>query len=401
MIDLTYLYGERESGSTPHRYGQALREPNAIPKGHQHAVAKAASERRPIVVWNITRTCNLKCVHCYTDSEAKTYPDELTTEEGKRLLDDLAAFKVPAVLFSGGEPTVRKDFFELAEYAVSKGLRLVLSTNGTQITPPFAERLKKTGFTYVGISLDGLREVHDAFRQHPGCFDLAVNGIRNCLSIGQKVGLRLTITRSTARDLEGIFELIERERIPRVCFYHLVPSGRGTGVEDLTLEESRTVVSRIMEKARAWSKGERLIEVLTVDNPCDGPFLYYKLRREGRTERAEEVLKLLEWNGGARNGSGVGIADIDFRGNVHPDQFWMDVSFGNVRERPFSQIWMDTSHPLMAGLKERRGRITGRCATCRFFEACGGGLRSRAAHGVGDPWAADPACYLTDEEIAR
>ncbi len=398
MIDLTYLYGERESGSTPHRYGQALKEPGAIPKGHQHAVARSAGERRPIVVWNITRTCNLGCVHCYTDSESRVYPNELTTTEGRALLDDLAAFKVPAVLFSGGEPTVRKDFFELAEYAVGKGLRLVLSTNGTQITPEFAARLKKTGFTYVGISLDGLREVHDTFRRRPGCFDQAVNGIRNCLSIGQKVGLRLTLTRSTARDLDGIFALIERERIPRVCFYHLVPSGRGSGVEDLTLEDSRRVVARVMEKAREWSRGERLVEVLTVDNPCDGPYLYLKLLQEGRTDRAAEVLRLLEWNGGALAGSGVGIADIDPQGNVHPDQFWMDVSFGNVRERPFGEIWMDRSNPLMAGLKDRRGRVGGRCATCRFFSACGGGLRSRAAHATGDAWAADPACYLSDGE---
>jgi len=400
MLDLTFLYGERESGSTPHRYGQALKQPGAIPKGHQHAVARSAAERRPIVVWNITRTCNLSCVHCYTNSEAKAYPDELTTQEGKALLDNLADFKVPAVLFSGGEPTVRKDFFELAKYAVAKGLRLVLSTNGTQITPAFAERLKETGFTYVGISLDGLREVHDEFRRHPGCFDKAVDGIRNCLSIGQKVGLRLTLTKTTARDLDGIFELIEREKIPRVCFYHLVPSGRGTGVVDVTLDESRSVVARIMERARAWSKGERLVEVLTVDNPCDGPYLYLQLLREGRTERAAEVLKLLKWNGGALAGSGVGIADVDPNGNVHPDQFWMDVSFGNVRERPFSEIWTDVSNPLMAGLKDRRGRITGRCASCKFFDACGGGLRSRAAHALGDPWASDPACYITDDEIA-
>jgi radical SAM protein with 4Fe4S-binding SPASM domain len=218
--------------------------------------------------------------------------------------------------------------------------------------------------------------------------------------IGQKVGLRLTLTRSTARDLDGIFQLIEQERIPRVCFYHLVPSGRGSSVEDLTLDESRSVVGRIMDKAREWSHGERLVEVLTVDNPCDGPYLYLKLLQEGRAERAAEVLELLKWNGGALAGSGVGIADIDFHGNVHPDQFWMDVSFGNVRERPFSQIWMDLSNPLMAGLKDRRGRIGGRCATCRFFDACGGGLRSRAAHGTGNPWAADPACYLTDEEYS-
>ena len=399
MLDLTYLYGGRESGATPHRYGRALQSPDAVPTLERHALQSAAHERRPVVVWNITRTCNLACAHCYSASTPKAYPNELTHAEGRALLDDLAAFRVPAVLLSGGEPTLRPDFFELAEYAVARGLRLVLSTNGTRITPEFAARLKATGFTYIGVSLDGLEAVHDAFRHTPGSFQLALQAMRNCRAAGQKVGLRLTLTRSTFRDLDAILDLVEREQIPRVCFYHLVPSGRGGAVEDLTHAESRAALGKLLERAKRWAREDRSVELLTVDNPCDGPFLYRRLLADGQAERAREVLAMLRWNGGALNGSGVGIADIDHEGNVHPDQFWMDVSLGNVRERPFSRVWLDLSNPLLAGLKDRRGRIAGRCAGCAFFPACGGGLRSRAAHLTGDPWASDPACYLTDAEI--
>ncbi|HEY3320685.1 MAG TPA: radical SAM protein [Planctomycetota bacterium] len=399
MIDFSYLYAGRESGSTPHRYGQALKAAQSIPSEQRHAVAQSASSRKPIVVWNISRTCNLTCEHCYTASGPMAYKGELTTDEGKRMIDDLAEFKIPALLLSGGEPILRPDFFELAEYAVSKKLRLVVSTNGTLITPEVAERLKKTGFTYVGISLDGLREVHDHFRRKQGAFDLTVAGFRNCMKVGQKVGLRLTLTKSTARDLPGIFDFIEAEGIQRVCFYHLVPAGRGKGVEDLTLSESRGVIDAILARTKKWAEQNRSIELLTVDNHCDGPYLYLKLIAEGRTEHAKKVLDFMRWNGGGLYSSGVGIADVDFNGNVHADQFWMTYSFGNVRERRFSEIWQDVSDPIMAGLKNRKGKVTGRCATCCWFDMCGGAMRSRAFNATGDPWASDPGCYLTDEEI--
>jgi radical SAM protein with 4Fe4S-binding SPASM domain len=399
MLDLTYLYGGRESGATPHRYGQPLKRPEALAPGQRHALAAEAAARRPVVVWHLTRRCNLACAHCYTDAGPERGANELSAAEGRKLLDELAAYNVPAVLFSGGEPTLRPDFLELAAHGVGKGLRIVVSTNGTVITPDFARRLKETGFAYVGISLDGLRETHDRFRGRRGAFDLALQGIRNCLAVGQKVGLRLTLTPANAGELPGVLALIEREGIPRACFYHLVPAGRGRELELLRSEEERRCMELLLSRAREWAAQGREIEVLTVDNPCDGPFLYLRLLREG-SPRAPEALARLRWNGGALHGSGVGLADIDAEGNVHPDQFWMEVNFGNVRERPFREIWTDVSNPLLAGLKDRRGLVTGRCGRCVFFDACGGGLRSRAAHLTGDPWASDPACYLSDAEIS-
>jgi radical SAM protein with 4Fe4S-binding SPASM domain len=398
MIDISVLYGGLETPSTPHRYGRRITQID--PPEHQRmAVAKSAAERRPIVVWNLTRTCNLKCVHCYTSSEAKKYPDELTTAQAKAVLDDLAEFKVPAVLFSGGEPLVRPDLFELAAYARDRGLHVVLSTNGTLIDREIAQRLKDLKFAYVGISLDSaIPAVHDEFRGMPGAFARTMRGFRHCVDVGQKVGLRLTLTRHTAQNLDKIFDLIEREGIDRACFYHLCPAGRGRDLNALTPAQSRAAVDTILDRTKDLIDRGKRVEILTVDNHCDGPFLYLKMLRQNHP-RAAQVLEMLKWNGGGRYSSGVGIADIDFVGNVHADQFSMYRTFGNVKQRKFSEIWQDLSDPIMAGLKDRLPLLKGRCAACRFKEFCAGSLRARAEISTGDPWASDPGCYLSDEEI--
>ena len=399
MIDVSVLYGGLETPSTPHRYGRAITQIDPPP--HQKMdVAKSAKDRRPIVVWNLTRTCNLKCVHCYTDSEACKYPNELSTDQCKEVLRDLAEFKVPAVLFSGGEPLARPDLFELAEYARSLNLHVVASTNGTLITPAIAQRFKDLGFAYVGISLDSaIPSVHDDFRGVKGAFERTMRGFRNCVEVGQKVGLRLTLTRHTATNLDRLFEFIEKENIDRACFYHLCPAGRGKELMALSPAQSRAAVDTIITRtADLLSRGKR-VEVLTVDNACDGPYLYLRMLKENHP-RAEQVLDMISWNGGARYSSGVGIANIDFYGNVHADQFSMFRTFGNVKNRKFSQIWRDTSDPIMAGLKDRLPLLEGRCSKCRFKEVCGGSLRARAEVTTGNPWAPDPLCYLTDEEIS-
>jgi len=225
-----------------------------------------------------------------------------------------------------------------------------------------------------------------------------MEGFRHCVAVGQKVGLRLTLTRHTARDLPRLFEFIETEGIDRACFYHLCPAGRGRDLLALTPAESRAAVDTIIERTGDLIHRGKRVEILTVDNHCDGPYLYLKMKREGHA-RAEQVGEMLAWNGGGRYSSGVGIADIDFFGNVHADQFSMYRTFGNVKERKFSEIWQDVSNPIMAGLKDRLPLLTGRCAGCRFKEVCGGSLRARAEVATGDPWASDPGCYLTDEEI--
>lgn len=353
----------------------------------------------PVVVWNSTRTCNLKCRHCYMSSDAKKYQNELTTAEAKQFIDDLADFNVPVLLFSGGEPLIRPDFFELADYAAKKGVRPTLSTNGTLITPEVARKIKDIGVGYVGISLDGLREVNDKFRGKAGAFEAAMNGIKNCVAVDQRVGLRFTINHHNIQELENIFDFIEEENINRVCFYHLVYSGRGNQMmdEDVTAEESRRAMDIIIRRTRDFEERGLKKEILTVDNHCDGVYMYLKALQEGKDELAQQIKKYIAMNGGNR--SGMAFAEVDPLGYVHPDQFTQHHTFGNVRERKFGDIWQDTTNPIMAGLKDRKPLLKGRCSKCKFLDNCNGNFRTRAEACTGDFWESDPSCYLTDEEI--
>ncbi|MFH0786540.1 MAG: 12,18-didecarboxysiroheme deacetylase [Pseudomonadota bacterium] len=391
MIGISKLYLGTIEPSDALRYG---RRSDQLPSH----LLQFSLDKKPVVVWNMTRQCNLRCRHCYAQALNQKTLDELTTQEGKILLDDLSAYGAPVILFSGGEPLMRPDLPELAEYAVAKGLRAVISTNGTLITPELAKTLKTIGLSYVGISLDGMEEVNDRFRGVSGAFDQALAGIRNCREAGIKVGLRFTINRLNRDQVSPIFELLKNEGIPRVCFYHLVYSGRGSQLinEDLDHLQTREVVDLIIDRSQELAAAGFEKEVLTVDNHADGPYLYLRLLKEG-SPRAPEVLELLKMNEG--NSSGRGIGCISWDGEVHADQFWRHYSFGNVRRRPFSEIWQDLSHPLMAQLKDKKRFVTGRCAGCRWLDICGGNFRVRAEAALGDLWASDPACYLTDKEI--
>ena len=397
MIGITTLYADRNTPSDGLRYGRQRTEGLRARDIVTTTPPRSAAERRPVVVWNVGRRCNLRCRHCYSDSENRAYAGELTTEEGFALLDDLADFGIPVLLLSGGEPLMRPDLFALIAHARSRGLRVTLSTNGTLIDAAIAERLRAHDVSYVGISLDGIGATNDMFRGHKGAFDKAMAGFRHCRAVGQRVGLRMTLTRRNARDLEQIFDFIEAEGIDRACFYHLVYSGRGSAADELTADDARAAVDTILRRTRDFAARGIPKEIFTVDNPADGPYLYMKLREEDPA-RAEDVLALLRWNGGGLHSSGVGIADVDFLGNVHPDQFWMGHTLGNVRERKFSEIWRDTSDPVLAGLRDRAPRLGGRCGACQWKDVCGGGFRVRAMQVHGDPWAEDPGCYLTDEE---
>lgn len=393
MIGISKLYCGTVEPSDALRYG---RQSGKLPSH----LLQFSKDKKPVVVWNCTRRCNLRCIHCYAQSKNLKYTGELTTEEGKALIDDLASFGAPVILFSGGEPMMREDMPVLANYAREKGMRAVISTNGTLITKKKAKVLKEIGLSYVGVSLDGVEETNDKFRGFKGAYKKALEGIRNCQDEGIKVGLRFTINKRNAQDIPAIFQVLEEEKIPRVCFYHLVYAGRGTKLvkEDLSREESRKTVDLIMDKTKELHEKGFKAEVLTVDNHADGPFVYLRLLRED-PERAKEVYELLQMNQG--NSSGIGIGCVSWNGDVHADQFWRHYSFGNVKDRPFSEIWMDTSDPVMKGLKNRRDLIKGRCAAnnCKWFNICNGNFRVRAEAVYGDIWAQDPACHLTDKEI--
>ena len=352
----------------------------------------------PVVVWNATKTCNLRCVHCYADAEIKRFAGELSTEEAQHMIEDLAAFNVPALLISGGEPLIRPDILDLADYATSLGVRVTFSTNGTLIDKEKAARLKKIGVTYVGISIDGGEERHDRFRGRVGAYREAIRGIRNCRDAGIRVGIRFTVTQENLGELGHIFKTVEDEGIGRLCIYHLVYAGRGAYLSgiDLTVDEKRKMMIRLMEQVEWWNERDREVEVMTVDNHADAPFIYLRLMETNPT-RAEQALALIKNNGGNR--SGIAIGCIDSFGFVHPDQFTSHHTVGSIRERPFSEIWCDPNVQLLEGLRTRKTLLQGRCATCRWLKVCNGNFRARAEAATGDFWESDPGCYLLDSEI--
>ncbi|CAN2049860.1 Fe-coproporphyrin III synthase [Candidatus Magnetomoraceae bacterium gMMP-1] len=376
----------------------ALRYERSSEKLPSHLL-QFSKDKRPVVVWNITRRCNLKCVHCYAHAKDRSFKNELSTQEGKNLLDNLADFGVPVILFSGGEPLVRSDLPELAAYAISKGMRAVISTNGTLITSDKAKMLKEIGLSYVGISIDGTEKINDKFRGLKGAYRDAIEGIRNCQAAGIKVGLRFTINKLNANEVPAIFDLLEDMEIPRVCFYHLVYAGRGSKLveQDLAHEETRKVVDFIIDRTKDLHDRGKNKEVLTVDNHADGPYIYLRLLKEN-PERAKEVLELLKMNEG--NNSGRGIGCVSWDGEVYADQFWRHYSFGNIKNKPFSELWTNNPDPLLQQLKNKKQYVKGRCASCKWLDICAGNFRVRAEAVTGDIWACDPACYLTDDEIS-
>ncbi|URZ15141.1 putative heme d1 biosynthesis radical SAM protein NirJ1 [Clostridium felsineum] len=385
MIGISKLLCANES------YGDKLRYVSEAKNQRNGATTSLG----PVVVFNCTKTCNLSCKHCYAGADEKKYKEELSTEEALNFISDLSDFKVPVIIFSGGEPLIRKDIFKLIEFAKKNNIRSTLSTNGTLIDEVMAERIKKAGVSYVGVSIDGIGEKNDDFRGKRGAYEKALQGIRNCKKIGQRVGLRFTINRYNYKELEKIFQLVEDEKIDRVCFYHLVYSGRGSSMidKDISKEEARAAMDLIIDKT--FELGKK-VEILTVDNHADAVYLYLKMRSKDK-EKADNILKLLKINGGNR--SGIAIADIDYRGNVHPDQFTASHTLGNIKERKFKDIWTDYSNNIMKGLKDRKSLLKGRCKNCNWLSICNGNFRTRAEAVTGDFWASDPACYLTNSEI--
>ncbi|GAB7090857.1 TIGR04347 family pseudo-SAM/SPASM protein [Halorubrum luteum] len=358
-------------------------------------------QRKPVVVWNTTKRCNLRCEHCYAAADTEGAPGELSTAEGKALIDDLAEYGIPVLLFSGGEPLVREDLAELVSYADDSGLRPVLSTNGTLLTRERARRLQDAGLKYAGISVDGLRERNDRIRGEEGAFDAAVRGIEACLDVGLKTGLRYTITEHNVVDLEGVVDLLVDVGLDRFCFYHLDYGGRGADISDvdLTPEATREAVTRLCDLTREYHAAGEEIETLLVGNYADAGYLVEYAGREFGDDRAELIREYLLRNGG--DPAGERIADVDPVGNVHLTQFWQGYALGNVRDRSFGAIWSDESNPLLAALRNREQHLKGKCRDCGYQDICRGGSRLRALAAHDDPFAPDPKCYLTDTERSR
>ncbi len=356
----------------------------------------------PVVIWNLIRRCNLTCKHCYSISADKDFAGELSTQEIYAVMDDLKRFRVPVLILSGGEPLLRPDLFDIARRAKGLGFYVGLSSNGTLIDESSIRRIAETDFDYVGVSLDGIRETHDKFRRMQGAFEKSLAGIRLCRDYGNngglKIGVRFTMTQDNAHDLPGLLKLIEDEGIDRFYFSHLNYAGRGNKnrKDDAHHQMTRQAMDLLFDTCWAYQQRGLDKEFTTGNNDADGVYFLHWVEKRFPDRAAHVRAKLAQWGG---NSSGVNVANIDNLGNVHPDTMWWHHTLGNVRERPFSEIWMDTSDPIMAGLKASPRRVGGRCGACAHFDICGGNTRVRAQQLSGDAWAEDPGCYLTDEEI--
>ena len=387
MLDVTKLLCRTEQVAAQIHAGAGT--------GHGHRFTPL---RPPVVVWNVTRQCNLHCRHCYASAGNAPDPDELTPAEGRALVEELARSLVPALILSGGEPLLRRDFLDLARLAAERGIHTALSTGGTTIDAATAGRIRAAGIGYVGISIDGIGPLHDRFRGVRGAYGRALNGLRHCRDAGLRVGLRFTLSRPTLPHLEPVLDLMEAERVDRGYVSHLVYVGRAHRLASfaLTPAETRAAVETIFDRAESLHRRGLPLELVTGNGDADGVLLYLRARAV-RPETAPLVHGLLRQRGG--NSAGRAIANVDARGEVHPDQFWPHHALGNVRARPFGEIWSDSSQPLLAHLRDRRPYVHGRCARCPFLDCCGGGSRVRAEALTGDLWASDPACHLTDDEL--
>lgn len=354
----------------------------------------------PVVVYNCTARCNLKCLHCYSSSGPSSRSDELTTAHAKQMLGQAAAMQCPVVLFSGGEPMLRSDLFELLAEAKRFGLRAVLSSNGTLIDAAAAKKLGESGVSYVGISIDGKELFHDQFRQTEGSFKAALAGIQNCQEAGIRAGLRFTITKANAEQVPAVFDIAASAGVRRICFYHLIRSGRAQKLKRhaVTAQQTRQVVDAIIDRTDAFVRKGLVDEVLTVDNHADGPYLLMRMKRQNNP-RYDEAQKLLLANGG--NKIGEKIVCIGWNGDVYPDQFWRNYSLGNIKDEALQNIWQNSSDPVLNKLRNKSDFADKRCLRCTWFDLCKGNYRFLGDSADDKYWLNEPACYLTDEEIAE
>lgn len=354
-----------------------------------------SSEVKPVVMWNITRDCNLRCKHCYIKAKPGAHPDEWTLEEGIRFIDEMAELEIPMLIVTGGEPLASEYFYPFAFHAKEKGVRMVISTNGTMITPERAQLLKEAGIRYVGVSLDAASaEKHDAFRGVEGSFDAALQGVQNAMDAGLKTGLRITIHKDNWQEVPDLLDLAVEMGVPRFCLYHLVPTGRGENIAewDITPKQRTEVLRQLYDKAIELRDKE--IEILTTDSPMDGVYILERLKEED-PDRVDQVRQLLEISGGCSIGNKV--ANVDYLGNVNPCHFTPQKTVGNVREQPFNEIWNKQPSEILIELRRQKEKLEGKCGICDYKDVCGG-CRQKAWFFNGDFFQEDPTCIYDPEK---
>jgi radical SAM protein with 4Fe4S-binding SPASM domain len=333
-------------------------------------------------VLEITAACNLRCIHCHTSGGGRS-DDELTTKEVKRLIDQLAdvdEFRMMA--FTGGEPLVRDDLFEVLAYAKARGFTNTLATNGTLIDDDVAQRLRDCGVVIGAVSLDGFdAETHDYVRNQPGAFEDALRGVRALGQAGIPLHINITAMDYNMDQLEPLMALVDELETAILIMYQLVPVGRGRSIEDAALDlGANERLIRFM--ARAQRDAQAIME------PVAGP-QYWPFMLQGAHIEGGPLLRLAEtvFHGCS---AGRGFVYIKPDGEVWPCPF-VEVNCGNVRETPFATIW--ETAPVFQDLRAREERLQGQCGECEYRKLCGG-CRGRAWAMTGDYLAEDPSCFI-------
>ena len=354
-----------------------------------------------IVVWDYTSMCNLKCKHCYANA-GKLAKDELSTEERYKVIDKLDKAGVVLVAFSGGEPLMRKDFFEIAKYAREKGMFVSVASNGTLITRKVAERMKEIGVGYVEISLDHIDpKIHDEFRGVKGAWKRAVEGIKNCVKVGISTGMATTVTKYNYQSIPSMLEFAKKLGVDYFMAFNFVPTRRGKEISDydLTPEERERLLELLYERLCEWEKPKIFSTCpayarISLERVEKGKGKEIVLSHFGSAVLEGKTLAIADFIGGC--GAGRNYCSIEYNGDVQPCVF-IPVKVGNVIKEDFEKIW--TESEIFEKLRNRE-LLKGACGECKYKYLCGG-CRARAFAIAGDILDSDPGCIVVEEEVRR
>ena len=409
VIELAIDRGAASFGVPKKEIKEALKHPiirrglaNVFEGIARYGIQRPQTTAAPfLVVWDFTKQCNLKCKHCYENAGAKPADDELTTKEAKSIIDQFADIGVVALAFSGGEPLMREDFFEVAEYAAKKEFYVSVASNGTLITPSVAKKLKDIGVAYIEVSLDGFEKEHDRFRRVPGSWKKTCQGIRNCVAAGLDMCVATTVTHHNLKTIPKLLEFVERElKANRFIAFNYIPTRRGKGIAktDITPEERENLLkflySKLIDKGCSLDIFSTAPQYARVAMEFDATSIpAHFVNRDTVQLLKGRADNLSEFIGGC--GAGRLYCALEPNGDVQPCVF-IPIKVGNLREKNLKEIWEDS--PVLKQLRNR-DEYKG-CGNCKYKYLCGG-CRARAYGYSGDLRGPDPGCIINSEEADK
>jgi len=342
-----------------------------------------APDNKPrMIAWEVTRSCNLNCAHCRAASSLGPYPGELSTEKCLKLIDEIAAVSTPVIILTGGEPLLRPDIFEIAAYGTHKGLRMVLATNGTLVTPAVARKMIQSGVKRVSISLDGKNaQSHDAFRQEKGAFDKAMAGIEILKAAGMEFQINTTITSANLDQVKDILELAKNLGAAAHHIFLLVPTGRGKELA------GQAITAADYEETLMWFHRESLDCEIQLKATC-APH-YFRIMHQNKSKSEKPAKKAGSPFHESTRGclGGITFCFISHVGQVQPCGY-LELDCGNVQKQGFAEIWEKSD--VFRNLRDY-SKYQGKCGRCEFIKVCGG-CRARAYEATGDYLAEEPLC---------